>query len=61
MHKLIWDLGFWILNLGGMYSTKFKAQGIDEVSLLPKLSDNDWHLLGIMIGQKVKILKAIKK
>ena len=30
MHKLIWDLGFWILNLGGMYSMENLTKGTES-------------------------------
>ncbi len=46
MHKLIWDLGFWILNLGSMYS-------------LNEYKSSNYEIIGSAEAKRQKIIKSL--
>ena len=53
------DLGGWLRNLGlGQYEAVFRENAIDE-TVLPDLTDQDLEKLGVLLGHRRKILRAI--
>src|SRR5205823_10782068 len=49
----------WLENLGlGQYALRFAENGID-VSVLPELTDQDFDRLGVLLGHRRKMLRAI--
>ncbi|WP_161851319.1 adenylate/guanylate cyclase domain-containing protein [Bradyrhizobium sp. CCBAU 051011] len=49
----------WLENLGiGQYAKRFVENGID-VSVLPELRDEDFDRLGVLLGHRRKMLRAI--
>jgi class 3 adenylate cyclase/tetratricopeptide (TPR) repeat protein len=49
----------WLENLGiGQYAKRFAENGID-VGVLPELTDEDFDRLGVLLGHRRKILRAI--
>jgi len=53
------DLGGWLRNLGLQeYEAVFRENGIDE-TVLPDLTDQDLEKLGVLLGHRRKLLRAI--
>src|SRR5512140_1823375 len=53
------DVGIWLANLGlGQYDGVFRENEI-EADLLPELTDADLEKLGLPLGPRKRILKAI--
>ncbi len=53
------DLGEWLRGLGlGQYETTFQENGIDA-EVLPDLTDSDLEKLGVLMGHRKRLLKAI--
>jgi class 3 adenylate cyclase/predicted ATPase len=53
------DLGEWLRGLGlGQYETTFQENGIDA-EVLPDLTDGDLEKLGVLMGHRKRLLKAI--
>src|SRR5271166_3847000 len=53
------DLGDWLRSLGlGQYETAFRENGIDA-DVLPDLTDADLEKLGVLLGHRKRLLKAI--
>jgi len=53
------DLGEWLRGLGlGQYETTFRENGIDA-DVLPDLTDADLEKLGVLLGHRKRLLKAI--
>ena len=49
----------WLENLGlGQYARRFDENGID-FSVLPDLTDQDLEKLGVLLGHRRKLLRAI--
>jgi class 3 adenylate cyclase len=49
----------WLANLGlGQYAQRFDENGID-LSVLPDLTDQDLEKLGVLLGHRRKLLRAI--
>jgi len=49
----------WLEKLGiGQYAKRFAENGID-ISVLPDLKDEDFDRLGVLLGHRRKILRAI--
>ena len=53
------DLGEWLRGLGlGQYETTFQENGIDA-EVLSDLTDSDLEKLGVLMGHRKRLLKAI--
>ena len=53
------DLGEWLRGLGlGQYETSFRENGVDA-EVLPDLTDADLEKLGVLLGHRKRLLKAI--
>ena len=53
------DLGEWLRGLGlGQYETTFQENGIDA-EVLPDLIDADLDKLGVLLGHRKRLLKAL--
>jgi class 3 adenylate cyclase/predicted ATPase len=53
------DLGEWLRSLGlGQYETSFLENGVDA-DVLPDLTDADLEKLGVLLGHRKRLLKAI--
>ena len=53
------DVGGWLRSLGlGQYETLFRASEID-VDILPELTDVDLEKLGVPLGHRKRLLRAI--
>jgi class 3 adenylate cyclase len=53
------DVGSWLRNLGlGQYEALFRASEID-VDILPELTDVDLEKLGVPLGHRKRLLRAI--
>ncbi len=53
------DLGEWLRGLGlGQYETSFHENGVDA-EVLPDLTDADLEKLGVLLGHRKRLLKAI--
>jgi hypothetical protein len=53
------DVGGWLRNLGlGQYEALFRASEIDA-DILPELTDVDLEKLGVPLGHRKRLLKAI--
>ncbi len=53
------DLGEWLRGLGlGQYETSFRENGVDA-EILPDLTDADLEKLGVLLGHRNRLLKAI--
>ena len=53
------DLGEWLRGLGlGQYETTFHENGVDA-EVLPDLTDADLEKLGVLLGHRKRLLKAI--
>jgi predicted ATPase/class 3 adenylate cyclase len=53
------DLGDWLRSLGlGRYEAAFRENAIDR-SVLPDLTDQDLEKLGVLLGHRRKLLRAI--
>ena len=54
------DLGGWLRNLGlGQYKSAFLENDIDS-DVLPELTDGDFEKLGISLGDRKRLIRAIK-
>ena len=55
------DLGGWLRSLGlGHYEAAFRENAID-LSILPELTDQDLEKVGVLLGHRRKILRAISE
>ena len=55
------DLGGWLRSLGlGRYEAAFRENAID-LSILPELTDQDLEKIGVLLGHRRKILRAISE
>src|SRR5262245_1232074 len=55
------DLGGWLRSLGlGQYEGAFRENAID-LSILPELTDRDLENIGVLLGNRRKILRAISE
>ena len=55
------DLGGWLRSLGlGQYEAAFRENAID-LSVLPELTDQDLKKIGVLLGHRRKILRAISE
>jgi class 3 adenylate cyclase len=53
------DLGGWLRSLGlGQYEAAFRENAID-LSILPDLTDQDLEKIGVLLGHRRKLLRAI--
>ena len=53
------DVGDWLRGLGlGQYETAFRDNGVDAV-VLSDLTDSDLEKLGVVLGHRNRLLKAI--
>ena len=53
------DVGAWLRGLGlGQYETAFRESEIDA-EVLPDLTDSDLNQLGLPLGHRKRLLKAI--
>ena len=53
------DVASWLRSLGlDQYEATFRDNAIDE-SVLPDLTDQDLEKIGVLLGHRKKILKAI--
>ena len=53
------DVGDWLRSLGlGQYETMFRESDIDA-QVLPELSESDFEKLGVSLGHRKRLLKAI--
>jgi SAM (Sterile alpha motif) domain-containing protein len=53
------DIGAWLRGLGlGQYETTFRESEIDA-EVLPDLTEADLDLLGVPLGHRKRLLKAI--
>ena len=53
------DVGDWLRSLGlGQYETAFRDNGVDA-EVLPDLTDADLEKLGVLLGHRKRLLKAI--
>src|SRR5271168_637664 len=53
------DVGEWLRSLGlGQYETAFRDNGVDA-DVLPDLTDSDLEKLGVLLGHRKRLLKAI--
>jgi hypothetical protein len=53
------DVGGWLRSLGlGRYETVFRASEIDA-DILPELTDVDLEKLGVPLGHRKRLLRAI--
>ena len=53
------DVGEWLRSLGlGQYEAAFRDNGVDA-DVLPDLSDADLEKLGVLLGHRRRLLKAI--
>jgi hypothetical protein len=54
------DVGGWLRNLGlGQYESAFIENAIDT-DVLPELTEGDLEKLGIPLGDRKRLIKAIK-
>ena len=57
--EAVCDIGAWLASLGlSEYADRFAENGID-FSVLPDLSDQDLKEIGVILGHRRKILRAI--
>jgi hypothetical protein len=57
--EAIMDLGEWLRGLGlDQYEATFKENGVDT-EVLPDLTDSDLEKLGVLLGHRKRLLKAI--
>jgi class 3 adenylate cyclase/predicted ATPase len=50
----------WLKKLGlGQYAKSFADHGVDDLSILPRLTDQDLEKLGLLLGHRRKLLHAI--
>src|SRR5690349_21645943 len=55
------DIADWLRTLGlGQYEAAFRESGID-VDVLPELNDQHLKDLGVRLGHRLKILRAIRE
>src|SRR5215467_3157435 len=55
------DLGGWLRSLGlGQYEAAFRENAID-LGILPELTDQDLEKVGVLLGHRRKILRAISE
>ena len=55
------DVGDWLRSLGlGQYETTFRDSEID-VEVLAELSDADLEKLGVPLGHRKRLLKAMRR
>jgi hypothetical protein len=55
----IMDLGAWLRSLGlEQYEATFRENAIDD-TVLPDLTDQDLEKLGVLLGHRRKLLRAI--
>jgi hypothetical protein len=53
------DVGDWLRSLGlGRYEALFRASEIDA-DILPELTDSDIEKLGVLLGHRKRLLRAI--
>ena len=53
------DVGAWLRNLGlGQYEAAFRENEID-IEVLPDLTDADFEKLGVLMGHRKRLLKAV--
>src|ERR1700677_2087078 len=53
------DLGGWLRSLGlGQYEAAFRENAVD-LSILPDLTDQDLEKIGVLLGHRRKLLRAI--
>jgi hypothetical protein len=53
------DLGSWLRDLGlSQYEAAFRENAIDP-SILPDLTDQDLEKIGVLLGHRRKLLRAI--
>src|SRR5215831_19152180 len=53
------DLGGWLRSVGlGQYEAAFRENAID-LSILPDLTDQDLEKIGVLLGHRRKLLRAI--
>ena len=53
------DVASWLRGLGlGQYEAAFRENAIDE-SVLPDLTDQDLEKIGVLLGHRRKLLRAI--
>ena len=53
------DLGGWLRSLGlGQYEAAFRENAID-LSILPDLTDQDLEKIGVVLGHRRKLLRAV--
>ena len=53
------DVGSWLRSLGlGQYEAAFRDNAIDA-EVLPELTDGDLEKLGVLLGHRKRLLKAI--
>ena len=54
------DLGEWLRGLGlGQYETSFRENGVDAEVLPDLTTDADLEKLGVLLGHRKRLLKAI--
>jgi hypothetical protein len=57
--RAIMDLGIWLRSMGlEQYEATFQENAIDP-SVLPDLTDQDLEKLGVLLGHRRKLLRAI--
>jgi class 3 adenylate cyclase len=55
------DVGTWLSGLGlGRYEAAFRESGID-VEVLPELTERHFKELGVSLGHRLKMLRAIRE
>ena len=55
------DVAGWLQNLGlGQYASAFAENAID-IDVLPELSEHDLEKLGIPLGHRKRLVRAIKE
>ena len=55
------DVGSWLRSLGlGQYEAAFRDNAIDA-EVLPELTDGDLEKLGVLLGHRKRLLKAIAR
>ena len=53
------DVGSWLRSLGlGQYEAAFRDNAVDA-EVLPELTDGDLEKLGVLLGHRKRLLKAI--
>ena len=53
------EIADWLEKLGlGQYALRFAENGVD-LSVLPELTDHDFDRLGVLLGHRRKMLRAI--